>query len=77
MTDEPNQSRCACDAASKILAIDGCTLNCAGRCLEQAGFTEFEHLELVDLDMAKGQTDVSDETVNRVAAAAVDKLESH
>src|SRR4030042_3189527 len=39
------------EAASKILAIDGCTLNCAGRCLEEAGFTEFEHLELADLDM--------------------------
>jgi uncharacterized metal-binding protein len=47
-------------AASKILAMDGCPLNCAGRCLKEAGFTELEHLELADLDMAKGQTEISD-----------------
>ena len=62
------------EAASKILAIDGCPLNCAGRCLEEAGFTEFEHLELADLDMAKGQTEVSDETVSQVTAVATEKL---
>jgi len=61
-------------AASKILAIDGCPLNCAGRCLEQAGFTEFEHLELADLDMAKGQTEVSDEAVSQVTAIAIEKM---
>ena len=62
------------EAASKILAIDGCPLNCAGRCLEEAGFTEFEHLELVDLDMTKGQTDVCDEAVSQVAKVAAEKL---
>ena len=62
------------EAASTILAIDGCPLNCAGRCLEEAGFTEFEHLELADLDMAKGQTEVSDETVSQVTAVAAEKL---
>ena len=62
------------EAAAKILAIDGCTLNCAGRCLEQAGFTEFEHLELADLDMGKGQTEVSDDTVSQVTSVATEKL---
>lgn len=61
-------------AAPKILAIDGCTHNCAGRCLEQAGFTEFEHLELADLDMAKGQMEVSDKTVSQVTAVAAERL---
>ena len=62
------------EVAAKILAIDGCTLNCAGRSLEEAGFTDFEHLELADLDMAKGQTEVSDETVSQVTAVAAEKL---
>ncbi len=62
------------EAAAKILVIDGCPLNCAGRSLEEAGFTEFEHLELVDLGMAKGQTEVSDKAVRKVAAVAIEKL---
>lgn len=61
-------------AASAILAIDGCPLNCARLCLEQAGFTEFEHLQLADLEMSKGQTEVSDETVSQVTAVAAEKL---
>jgi len=47
------------EAADGILAIDGCPLNCVKSCLEQAGFTQFEHLQLADLGMAKGSTDVS------------------
>src|SRR5512133_4161781 len=42
------------EAASKILAIDGCPLNCARHSLEQAGFTTFEHLQLSDLGLVKG-----------------------
>lgn len=43
-------------AASKVLAIDGCPLNCVKLTLEQAGFTGFEeHLQLAELGMEKGQ----------------------
>jgi len=56
------------EAASAILAIDGCPLDCAKHTLLQAGFTEFEHLRLTDLGMEKGQSPVSDE---RVALAVV------
>ena len=38
-------------AAAAILAIDGCTLDCARKTLEEAGFTQFEHLRVTDLDM--------------------------
>lgn len=58
------------EAASKILAIDGCSLDCAKNCLEQAGFTEFEYLRLTDLGMEKGKTPVSTENVFRAAAEA-------
>ena len=62
------------EAAATILAIDGCPLDCVKNCLELAGFTGFQHLQLAELGMAKGQTEVSDETVGQVTAVATDKL---
>jgi len=56
------------EAASMILAIDGCELDCVKHCLQQAGFTEFEHLRVTDLGMEKGSSPVTDERVARVAA---------
>ncbi len=61
-------------AASKILVIDGCPLNCARRSLEKAGFNDFEHVQLADLGLAKGQSPVSDEAVARVASAVAGRL---
>jgi len=55
-------------AASGILAIDGCPLDCAKKSLEEAGFSEFSHLRLTDLGMKKGETP-ADETA---LAAAYD-----
>ncbi len=55
--------------ADKILAIDGCPLNCVKATLEQAGFEPFEHLQLADLGMEKGKTPVSDESIATVAEA--------
>src|SRR3989339_1567949 len=43
-------------SAAKILAIDGCPLNCVKNTLEQAGFKKFEHLQVADLGMEKGKT---------------------
>lgn len=55
-------------SASKILAIDGCGLDCVKGCLEQVGFAEFEHLRVTDLGMEKGKSPASEENVNAVAA---------
>lgn len=54
------------ESASKILAIDGCKLDCVKKCLELAGFHEFEHLRITDLGMVKGKTPVNDENVEKV-----------
>jgi uncharacterized metal-binding protein len=54
-------------AASAILAIDGCALNCAKKSLEEAGFTGFEHLLLSDLGFQKGESAVTDEAVAKIA----------
>jgi len=55
-------------AASEILAIDGCPLDCARQTLEEAGFTQFEHVRLSDLGMEKGKTPAVPEHVDKVVA---------
>ena len=61
-------------AASRILAIDGCPLDCARKSLEEADMHEFEHLRLTDLGMEKGQTPVNDESVEKVVTASQKRL---
>lgn len=53
-------------AAEAVLAIDGCPLNCVKSCLEEAGFSDFQHLQLADVGMEKGKTAVSEENVASV-----------
>jgi len=62
------------ESALKILAIDGCPLNCVKNSLEQAGFKKYEHLQLSDLGMEKGKTPLSPEAVMKVAEAGAAKL---
>ena len=62
------------EAAAKVLAIDGCPLNCARLCLEEAGFTDFEHIQLADLQLEKGSSPVTDENVAKVCGAALEKV---
>jgi len=57
-------------AADRVLALDGCTLDCAKQCLEQAGIADFAHVRLTDLGLEKGQTPVTDENIATVAEAA-------
>jgi uncharacterized metal-binding protein len=57
-------------AADRILAIDGCTLNCASQCLKEAGFDDFATLRLAELGMEKGLCPASAESVARAAEAA-------
>ena len=54
-------------SASKILAIDGCELDCVKNCLRGAGLQEFEHLRVTDLGMRKGGSPATDENIAEVA----------
>jgi len=56
--------------AERILAIDGCPLNCTRHTLELAGFKNFEHLELHRLGMKKNACPVTDERITAGVAAA-------
>jgi uncharacterized metal-binding protein len=62
------------EAAEGVLAIDGCPLNCVKSSLEQAGFQTFKHRQLADLGLEKGQSPVTDESVNTVAARATELI---
>ena len=62
------------EAAAAILAIDGCPLNCARNCLEQASFRDFQHLQLADLGMEKGKTPPTQENIERAAAKGREML---
>jgi uncharacterized metal-binding protein len=57
-------------SAKCILALDGCGLDCAKKCLQQVGITDAAHLRVTDLGMEKGQTPLSDENVAAVIKAA-------
>jgi uncharacterized metal-binding protein len=62
------------EAAQSILAIDGCPLNCAKKCLEEAGFTSFDHIQLHELGFAKGQSPATEEAISKVVTTASDLL---
>lgn len=57
-------------SAGAIVAIDGCSLECAKKVLEQGGFQGFAHVQLEDMGMGKGKSPVTDERVETVAQEA-------
>lgn len=61
-------------AASSILAIDGCPLNCVKASLEKAGFTDFKHLQLADLGLEKGKSPATEDNINKTCKAAMPLL---
>ena len=61
-------------SASKILAIDGCGLDCVKSSLEQNGFDNYVHMRVTDLGMQKGSSPASDENVAKVTSKAEELL---
>jgi uncharacterized metal-binding protein len=59
--------------AERILAIDGCPLNCTRHTLELAGFKNFDHLELHKLGLKKNSCPVTDEHI-AVGVEAAEKI---
>ncbi len=55
--------------AGKILALDGCGLDCAKNTLEQAGFNAPAHVRLTDLGFEKGKSPANAENIARVMEA--------
>lgn len=61
-------------AAERILAIDGCPLNCTRHTLELAGFKNFDHLELHALGFRKHSCPVTEERIQDGVKAAIKLL---
>lgn len=53
-----------------IVAIDGCDTDCSKKVMEQAGFTDFIHIRVTDLGMVKGESQVTEENIQKVASQA-------
>lgn len=60
--------------AAKVVAIDGCALDCARQCLLAAGITPSAHFRVTDLGMAKGKSPANDQNVFIVAEKAASLL---
>ena len=60
----------ATKAASTILAIDGCPLDCTKRSLAEVGIRQCLHLRVLDLGMDVGKTEISDANVSKVVDEA-------
>ena len=55
--------------ANELVVVDGCDSDCGAKVMRKAGFTQFLHLRVTDLGFVKGQSPVTDEAVDHVAAA--------
>jgi uncharacterized metal-binding protein len=53
-------------AASRVLAIDGCPIDCAKKLLEKNGFAGFDYVRVTDLGMEKGKSPVTTQSVETV-----------
>lgn len=62
------------ESADKILAIDGCPLNCVKSSLEQAGFNKFGHLQLADLGLEKCNSPLTEDNISKVIAKGEEML---
>ncbi len=58
------------EKAERILAVDGCPLNCARKTLELAGFHNFEHLGLNEIGLRKGSCPVTEANISAGVEAA-------
>ncbi|GAB6111866.1 putative zinc-binding protein [Desulfomicrobium salsuginis] len=62
------------EAAASVLVIDGCPLNCAKKTLEEAGFSGFVHLNLMEVGFQKGESPANEENIENVAKVAAARM---
>ena len=52
--------------ADKVLVIDGCSMDCAKKTMEQRGIDHYLHLRLTDLGMEKAKSPATIERIENV-----------
>lgn len=50
----------------ELLVIDGCPIDCGKRMMEQHNFTNYKYLRVTDLGFVKGNTPVTEESIQKV-----------
>jgi len=63
-------------SAPRILAIDGCAVQCVAKALAQAGVQDFAHLELGQAGFPKGLSPADDANLERAWSKATERLEA-
>ncbi len=66
MVSADDKSLLASLQKSKTLVIDGCDLDCGRKIMEEAWLSNYQYVKLSDLGYIKGQTTVSEETINKI-----------
>jgi uncharacterized metal-binding protein len=51
---------------TETLVIDGCPVDCGKKIMEEAWLTNYQYVRLTDLGLVKGQTPVTNETIDKV-----------
>ena len=54
--------------STETLVIDGCSVDCGKKMMEEAWLTNYNYIRLTDLGFEKGQTPVTEETINKVCS---------
>ena len=52
--------------SANILVIDGCSIDCAKKIMEDANLKNFRHIRLTDYGFKKGQTPANEENIAKV-----------
>lgn len=60
--------------ADQVLVIDGCSLDCAKKTLEEKHIAGFTHFRVTDMDMEKGKSPATEERITAVAEKGINLL---
>jgi len=61
-------------SAGRILALDGCGLDCVKHSLEKAGVKDYVHLRVTDLGMEKGSSPATNDRIDQVCQKAIVRM---
>jgi len=50
----------------KVVAIDGCPINCAEKILQDKGIENFNHINTTDFGIKKGKTPITEDKLNEI-----------
>jgi len=60
------QSKAELGNGARIVVLDGCPINCAEKILMENGIEHFEHINITDFGIVKGQTPVTEAKINEI-----------